>query len=87
MELAKKTQELGPLAGRSPLSIAAACIFMSSYLMGTPKTAKEISIICNVSDGTIRTSYKLLYPTREQLVDKKWLTPEKGADLTRLPPV
>ena len=60
---------------------------MSSYLMGVGKTAKEISNVCGVSDGTIRTSYKLLYPVREELVDKKWLTKEKGADMKRLPPI
>ena len=86
-ELAIKTKTLGPLAGRSPLSVAAACIYMSSYLMGTGKTAKEISNVCGVSDGTIRTAYKLLYPGREQLIDKKWLQPEKGADMKRLPPI
>lgn len=60
---------------------------MSSYLMGTGKTAKEISNVCGVSDGTIRTAYKLLYPGREQLIDKKWFQPEKGADMKRLPPI
>lgn len=84
-ELAAKTQNIGSLAGRSPLSVAAACIYMASYLMGDGKPAKDIAPTAGVSDGTIRTSYKLIYPERETLIDKKWLQPGKG-DMKRLPP-
>lgn len=76
-------QSGGSLAGRSPLSVAAACIYMASYLMGTPKTPKDISTIAGVSDGTIRTAYKLIYPDRESLVATSWF--EKGVDMKRLP--
>ena len=55
---------VGDLAGRSPLSVAAACIYMASYLLGKPKTPKEISMVAGVSDGTIRTAYKYLYQER-----------------------
>ena len=83
-DLATKMQSGGSLAGRSPLSVAAACIYMASYLMGTPKSPKDISAIAGVSDGTIRTAYKLIYPERESLVDPKWLQPGKG-DMKKLP--
>ncbi|KAJ5103644.1 transcription initiation protein [Penicillium argentinense] len=74
----------GDLAGRSPLSIVAACIYMASYLMGDGKTAKEISQVAHVSDGTIRGAYKQLYAERERLIDPEWLKDGKG-DLSRLP--
>jgi len=77
-------QSGGSLAGRSPLSVAAACIYMASYLLGTPRSPKDISAVAGVSDGTIRTAYKLIYPERESLVDEKWLQPGK-ADMKRLP--
>ena len=77
-------QSSGSLAGRSPLSVAAACIYMASYLMGTPKSLKDISTVAGVSDGTIRTAYKLIYSEREDLVDPKWLQPGK-ADMKKLP--
>ena len=83
-ELAEKTQNLGALAGRSPLSVAAACIYMASHLMGDGKSAKAISEVAGVSDGTIRTAYKYLHPQRESLIEQKWLQPGKG-ELERLP--
>lgn len=79
-EIAVKTDKLGSLAGRSPLSIAAACIYMASHLMRQPKAPKDIAQAAGVSDGTLRHAYKLIYPKREELVDPEW----KG-DLNALP--
>jgi len=76
--LAEKMSTVGDLAGRSPLSVAAACIYMASYLLGKPKTPKEISAIAGVSDGTIRTAYKYLYQERERLIEKEWIADGKG---------
>ena len=83
-EIATKTDKVGSLAGRSPLSIAAACIYMASHLMGQPKTPKDISAVAGVSDGTIRNAYKLVYPKREELIDPAWLGEGKG-DVALLP--
>ena len=83
-ELAEKMSNVGALAGRSPLSIAAACIYMASYLTKRPKTAKEISLVAGVSDGTIRNAYKFLYADREKLVKPEWLQNGKG-DMSLLP--
>ena len=58
---------------------------LASYLMGHPKSAKEISQVAHVSDGTIRGAYKQLYAERESLVDKEWIKDGKGA-LKNLPP-
>lgn len=76
--LADKMSTVGDLAGRSPLSVAAACIYMASYLLGKPKTAKEISQVAGVSDGTIRTAYKYLYQERERLIESAWIADGKG---------
>lgn len=84
-ELADRMTTVGALAGRSPLSAASACIYMASYLMKQPKTAKEISAVAGVSDGTIRTSYKFLYAERERLIDPEWIKDGKG-DMKLLPP-
>ncbi|MCJ1394665.1 transcription initiation factor IIB [Xylographa bjoerkii] len=85
-QLADKMSTVGALAGRSPLSAAAACIYFASHLMGYPRTAKEISLVAGVSDGTIRTSYKLLEVEKEKLIDPAWLKVEK-ADINNLPKV
>lgn len=77
--LAQKMSTVGDLAGRSPLSVAAACIYMASYLLGKGKTPKEISQVAGVSDGTIRTAYKFLYQERERLIDPEWIANGKGS--------
>lgn len=82
--LSDRVTTMGDLAGRSPLSIVAACIYMASALMGHGKSAKEISGVAHVSDGTIRGAYKQLYAERERLIDPEWLKDGKG-DMTRLP--
>ncbi|KAL3420750.1 transcription factor TFIIB [Phlyctema vagabunda] len=82
--LADKMSTVGDLAGRSPLSVAAACIYMASYLLGKGKTAKEISLVAGVSDGTIRTAYKYLYQDRERLIEPEWIANGKGS-LENLP--
>jgi len=84
--LADKMGTVGSLAGRSPLSAAAACIYFASHLMKQPKNAKQISQVAGVSDGTIRTSYKLLEAEKERLVDPEWLKDGKG-DMSLLPKV
>lgn len=83
-DLADKMSTVGALAGRSPLSTAAACIYMASFLLGHGKTAKEISLVAGVSDGTIRTAYKFLYLEKDKLIDPEWIRDGKGA-MTNLP--
>lgn len=83
-DIARKLESIGSLAGRSPLSVAAACIYMASHFLGTPKSAKEISAVAGVSDGTIRTAYKLIYPERENLIDPGYIKEGKG-DMKSLP--
>jgi transcription initiation factor TFIIB len=82
--LAEKVSTVGDLAGRSPLSVAAACIYMASYLLKKPKSPKEISNVAGVSDGTIRTAYKHLYMERERLIEPEWIANGKG-DMALLP--
>ncbi|EAS32603.3 transcription initiation factor IIB [Coccidioides immitis RS] len=83
--LADRVTSMGDLAGRSPLSIVAASIYMASFLMGQGKSAKEISAVAHVSDGTIRGAYKQLYAERERLIDPAWIKDGKG-DMKNLPP-
>ncbi|KAI0802778.1 cyclin-like protein [Xylaria sp. FL0064] len=82
-ELCEKSSSVKDLAGRSPLSVAAACIYMISHLMGEGKSSKQIAAVAGVSDGTIKTAYRFLYQARESLVEQDWLA--KGGYLDRLP--
>ncbi|KAH0604805.1 uncharacterized protein H6S33_006473 [Morchella sextelata] len=82
--LAARIAELGSVAGRSPISGAAACIYMIGHLLGTSRTTKEISKVAGVGEPTIRNAYKHLYNDRAKLIDRTWLEEGKG-DLERLP--
>lgn len=82
-ECASKVNQLGVAAGRSPLSITGAVLYLVSHLMGTPKTPKEIGAVVDVSDGTIRTAYKLMYARLDDIVETAWI--EKGGDKSRVP--
>ena len=55
-----------------------------AHLMGQPKTPKDIGQAVDVSDGTIRTAYKLIYAALDKVIDPKWI--ERGGDPTRIPP-
>lgn len=82
--LAGKTSAVPDLAGRSPLSVAAACIYFASQLLLEPRTTKEIANIAGVSDGTIRTAYRFLYNARDQLIDPAWIANGQGS-MEKLP--
>jgi len=84
-DIVDKADKNGLLGGRSPLSIAACSIYIASHFVGQPKTAKEISDVAGVSDGTIRNAYKLIYPKRELLIEPSWIADGKG-DIKALPP-
>ena len=57
-----------------------------SHLLREGKSPKEISAIAGVSDGTIRTAYKLLEAEKEKLIDPDWIKDGKG-DIKLLPKV
>jgi transcription initiation factor TFIIB len=84
VELANRMADAGTLAGRSPISIAAAGIFFISWLMDKGKSAKDVGEAAGVSEGTVRNAYRVIYAAREQLVDPKWIANGKGS-MVRLP--
>jgi transcription initiation factor TFIIB len=58
IDIVRKCTSLGLLDGRSPMSVAGACILFATHLFNQPKTAREISAVAGVSDATIRNAYK-----------------------------
>lgn len=84
--IAERIRDEGTLAGRSPISVAAAAIYMATALFNENVAGVTIAEYTGVSDGTIRTSYRLLWDVKERLVDPEWLSSGK-ADLSRLPRV
>jgi transcription initiation factor TFIIB len=82
-ECARVVTEQGVAAGRSPLSIAGACLYLVSHLMGHPKTPKEIGLAVEVSDGTIRTAYRAMHAQQEKIIQQDWI--RRGGDRSKLP--
>ena len=68
--VASKATELGVVAGKSPISVAAAAIFFVCSLMppdGRPERA-FIASVTGVAESTIRVAYNSMYPSRHQLM-------------------
>lgn len=72
-EVAEKLMSTAIIAGRSPLSVAAVSVYFASHLMGEPKSPKDIAALGQVSDGTIRTSYKLVVLQLDKIIEERWL--------------
>ncbi|CAK9183476.1 unnamed protein product [Ilex paraguariensis] len=65
-EAVQKSEELD--IRRSPISVAAAVIYMITQLSDDKKILKDISLATGVAEGTIRNSYKDLYPYASKLI-------------------
>ncbi|KAM8839546.1 transcription initiation factor IIB-like isoform 2-T2 [Synchiropus picturatus] len=75
--IARRAMDLDLVPGRSPISVAAAAIYMASQASSEKKTQKDIGDIAGVADVTIRQSYRLIYPRAVELFppDFKFDTP------------
>ncbi|PIA17229.1 cyclin-like protein [Coemansia reversa NRRL 1564] len=83
--LNQTTKERDTLAGKSPVSIAGACIYMASHLVGQPRDARVISHVAGVSEVTIKNAYKLLFADREHLLSPQVLAVDPMASVEHLP--
>lgn len=64
-----KAQHLQCIAGKSPISIAAACIYMITQLYPQYRKAqKDIAYVSGVSETTVKNTYKELYPYRYEII-------------------
>ena len=78
VEFALRVNEVGSVAGRSPISIAGAGIYFVSALLGHPKSARDIGEVAGVSEGTIKNAYKYIWRDREKLVLPSWIEGGRG---------
>lgn len=81
--IARKCRDSGILAGRSPITIAATVIYMSSLIFGADVSPSKIANKTGVSDGTIKTSFKVMYEDRDKLIDPNWVGSGKLENLPR----
>ncbi|KAL3871840.1 hypothetical protein ACJMK2_039812 [Sinanodonta woodiana] len=68
--IARKAVDMYLVPGRSPISVAAAAIYMASQASNEKKTQKEIGDVAGVAEVTIRQAYKLMYPKALDLFPK-----------------
>ncbi|XP_015868792.3 transcription initiation factor IIB-2 [Ziziphus jujuba] len=73
-ETVQKSEELD--IRRSPISVAAAVIYIITQLSNDKKPLKDISIVTRVAEGTIKSSYKDLYPHLTWLIPS-WFAMEE----------
>lgn len=65
---AKKVTELGVFSGRSPTTIAAACLLFTLFVEKEPRSIKTVSQITGCGEPTLRDAYRKLYEMRNTLV-------------------
>ncbi|KAJ0042364.1 hypothetical protein Pint_17849 [Pistacia integerrima] len=65
-----------PWDRRSPISIAAAVIYIITQLSDDKKLLRDISLATGVAEGTIRNSYKDLYPHVAKIIPN-WYAKEE----------
>ncbi|KAI3627168.1 transcription initiation factor IIB [Malassezia furfur] len=82
--ITNRIHDLGYLAGRSPITIAAASIYLVTMLVSEQRTARRISIAAGVSDVTIKHSFKELLKVRDSVLTPEILAKDSRLDLSRL---
>ena len=65
--IAKRADDLDLVQDRSPMSVAAAAIYMASQASSDKKTRREIANVAGIADVTLRQSYKLFLPRATEL--------------------
>lgn len=65
--IAKTAVDLDLVAGRSPISIAAAAIYMASQASKEKRSAADIGSIAGAAEVTVRQTYKLMLPRAAEL--------------------
>ncbi|CAO1613986.1 unnamed protein product [Sympodiomycopsis kandeliae] len=67
-EIAEVIREKGILDGRSPVTVAAACIYLSTTIWGVARSTKRIAEATGVSPVTIKSSYRDLLKFKDQVL-------------------
>lgn len=68
-EVSKKSNQLGIVDGKSPITVAAAAIHLVTQLTEQHKRPlKDIADACGVSEATIKNCYKDMEPRRKELI-------------------
>ena len=66
---AKRCKDIEEIAGKSPITIAVVSIYLNILLFKIPVSAARVAQILQVTEGTIKSGYKILYEHRDIAVD------------------
>ena len=66
-KVAQNASESDCVAGKSPISIAAAAIYMVTLISDEKRACKDIAAVSGVSESTIKVCFKEMYPQRFKL--------------------
>ncbi|KAI9173880.1 hypothetical protein LWI28_008028 [Acer negundo] len=80
-EAVQKSEELD--IRRSPISVAAAVIYIITQLSNDTKPLKDISVVTRVAEGTIKNSYKDLHPHLSRIIPD-WFANEEDIKNLRI---
>lgn len=67
-DIACTVESQGILAGKNPITIASACIFMTTQLLGNHQTIQSISRVSGMSETTIRDAFQVLSGNRSGIL-------------------
>merc|ERR1712083_1296667 len=81
--IAKRAVDLDLVPGRSPISVAAAAIYMAAQASNDKKSQREISDIAGVAEVTIKQSYRLMRDRAAELFPDSF---EFTTQVENLPP-
>ncbi|TPP48788.1 Transcription initiation factor TFIIB [Fasciola gigantica] len=66
-EVAKRALNFNLVAGRSPVSVAAAAIYMAAYALGHRKEKREIGEVAGCAEATITCTYRAMHARASEL--------------------
>ncbi|SCV05987.1 LANO_0H19592g1_1 [Lachancea nothofagi CBS 11611] len=75
--IAKHSKDINVLAGKSPITIAASAIYLAIQLFKVNISATQVSQTLQVTEGTIKGGYKILYEYRDKVVDPQLIASGK----------
>lgn len=82
-EIAGVIREKGFLDGRSPVTIAAACIYLTTTIWGVHRSTKRIAEATGVSPATIKGSYRDLIKVKDQILTPEIVNRSERIDASR----
>jgi transcription initiation factor TFIIB len=80
IQVADRVTDMGMLAGKSPITVVASCLYLVSCLSNDPKSARSIAEVAGCVEATLKNAYRILLEDAQELTQGLTL-PKKYTDL------